>query len=704
MTTKRRRIVQGVVAMVVATLGVGLFAGSALARDGYVTSFDGTKIVYSFFPDPALAAGQTAPTVMFGPGYSSARAGSSDATVTALLAAGYNVLTWDPRGFGDSSGDVELDSPVYEARDVSALIDRIAQQPEAQLDAPGDPRLGMVGASYGGGIQLTSAEIDPRIDVIAPQIAWNSLVTALDKSNTAKGGWGSLLAVLGAEGSTSGGILGGLQGEPGGTPIGDTQDPRIYTALEDGLTTGEFTPSDQAFFASASPGPLLSRIHIPVLLMQGTDDTLFTLHEAIANYHALKANGVPVQMVWFCGSLTDNPGVAHGQCLTPKGPDPDLTLHFELRWLARYLKDDPSVDTGPGFTWISDAGTEHTSAAYPPAAGSPVTATGSGTLPIAAGDTSGELIVASRAVNAVNVPVQTPATGTQMVGEPTLTLDYSGTATNPDSRLYAQIISNANGLVLGNQVTPIPVTLDGAAHTLTIPLEAIAADVAAGSTYTLQITDGTTVYFAARDAGVVTLSKISLAVPTVSPGSSRVVTGVTPGGPAATRAGSKPFSCAAPTGKLSGRSLGPVSLGMTRARTRKAFPRVSTRGRPNMDFFCSTNGGIRVGYATPTLLRNQSAGERRALRGRAVMLLTANAHFALRGIRAGSRLAFGRRQLRLRRYHVGLNDWYVASDGRIRAVLKVRRGTVQEVGIADRNLTLPGRATAAFLRSFPLKP
>ena len=63
------------------------------------------------------------------------------------------------------------------------------------------------------------------------------------------------------------------------------------------------------------------------------------------------------------------------------------------------------------------------------------------------------------------------------------------------------LLIDANGLVLGNQVTPIPVTLDGQAHTVTIPLEAIAADAAAGSTYTLQITDGTTVYFAARSAG-----------------------------------------------------------------------------------------------------------------------------------------------------------------------------------------------------------
>jgi hypothetical protein len=84
--------------------------------------------------------------------------------------------------------------------------------------------------------------------------------------------------------------------------------------------------------------------------------------------------------------------------------------------------------------------------------------------------------------------------------------------------------------VQGNQVTPLPVTLDGASHTLTIPLEGVAADAAAGSTYALQITDGTSVYFAARSAGVVNLSHISVSVPTVAPGASSVVTGMTPTG------------------------------------------------------------------------------------------------------------------------------------------------------------------------------
>ena len=410
---------------------------------------------------------------------------------------------------------------------------------------------------------------------------------------------------------------------------------------------------------------------------------------------------MPVQMLWFCGSLTDNPGVAHGQCLTPKGPDADA--HAALRAaMAGSVPQEVTRPSTPGlrFTWISDAGVERTSASHTPRPGTPVTGDGSGTLAIAAGDTSGALIVASRAANAVNVPLPNPAADTQMLGEPTLTLDYSGTATNSDGRLYAQIVSNANGLVLGNQVTPIPVTLDGRAHTLTIPLEAVAADVASGSTYTLQITDGTTVYFAARGAGLVTMSKIALTVPTVAPGSSHVVTGVTPTGSITPPGGASSFSCAAPTGRIAGRSLGPVSLGMTRARARKAFPRVSTRGRPNMDFFCPTNGYIRVGYASAGLLRGHSARQRRTLSGRVVLAVTGNGHFAAHGIRHGTPLAVARRRLHLTRYGVGLNDWYTAPDGRVRAVLKVRRGTVQEIGIANPSLTGSRRATARFLGGF----
>ena len=143
--------VRSLVAIVVAAFAVLVAAPVASARDDSVTSFDGTRIVLSFFPAEGLQAGQNAPTILIGPGWSSGRdtdqnSASSDlfgATgVGVFRRAGYNVLTWDPRGFGESGGTVQVDSPEYEGRDVQALIGYVARQPEAQLDRSGDPRVG----------------------------------------------------------------------------------------------------------------------------------------------------------------------------------------------------------------------------------------------------------------------------------------------------------------------------------------------------------------------------------------------------------------------------------------------------------------------------------------------------------------------------------------------------------------------------------
>jgi len=140
------------VAVVLAALAAT--ASPAAARDDSITSFDGTKIALSFFPAAGLQPGQKAPTVLLGHGWGQSRDTNENSTtldafgvvgVGPLRAAGYNVLTWDARGFGQSGGTVEVDSPDYEARDASALIDYVARQPEAQLDRPGDPRVGMTG-------------------------------------------------------------------------------------------------------------------------------------------------------------------------------------------------------------------------------------------------------------------------------------------------------------------------------------------------------------------------------------------------------------------------------------------------------------------------------------------------------------------------------------------------------------------------------
>ena len=82
-------------------------AGSTSDYD--VTSFDGTKIRVALVPAAAAPPGTTAPTVLKGPGWGQPgdtnTAGSGyglfgDLSIHTLQTAGYNVLTWDPRGFG----------------------------------------------------------------------------------------------------------------------------------------------------------------------------------------------------------------------------------------------------------------------------------------------------------------------------------------------------------------------------------------------------------------------------------------------------------------------------------------------------------------------------------------------------------------------------------------------------------------------------
>ncbi len=74
-----------------------------------------------------------------------------------LARAGFAVLTWSARGFGRSTGQVALDSPSYEVKDVGHLVSWLARQPRVKLDGPGDPRVGITGSSYGGAIALLAA-------------------------------------------------------------------------------------------------------------------------------------------------------------------------------------------------------------------------------------------------------------------------------------------------------------------------------------------------------------------------------------------------------------------------------------------------------------------------------------------------------------------------------------------------------------------
>ncbi len=541
---------RGLIAGVVAGAGLlALAAPFAQARDVTVTSFDGTKINAHFYPGKGVDAKHPAPTILEGPGWSQGgdTSGGSASGVESLFGIvaidtlinhGYNVLTWDPRGFGQSGGTVEVDDPRYEGRDVQALIDFVAKQPEARLDRRchrsngrldckvlnNNPRVGMTGGSYGGGIQLVSAAIDPRIDAIIPTIAWHSLLSSLFPEGNVKNGWGSILVALGIEGAT---LPGGLQ-DPASAP--GRQDPHFYDTVVQGEATGKVPQSDLDWYASKGPGDLVKRIKIPTLFVQGTADTLFPLDEAVTNFNivrdhkviARRPNGiavrnrrgrlvrraVPTKMIWFCGG--------HGACFTGN-VDQSYIDNRELAWFDRYLRGKKKVDTGPRFAWVADDGQLRTSRDYPLKPAGSLHASGSGTLPILPGQGSGGLIFASQAPIALNLDIPGPAAAANVLGVPQLSLTYSGTGAPANTFVYAQIVNPRNHFVLGNIATPIPIVLDGQRHTISRALEMVAARAPAGGGYTLQLTPSSTLYDIQRSAGVVNFSSVDVTLPLGDP-------------------------------------------------------------------------------------------------------------------------------------------------------------------------------------------
>jgi hypothetical protein len=149
---------------------------------------------------------------------------------------------------------------------------------------------------------------------------------------------------------------------------------------------------------------------------------------------------------------------------------------------------------------------------------------------------------------------------------------------------------------------------------------------------------------------------------------------------------------------LRGATLGPLALGITRAHARKMLPRfVMTTNQ--FDNFCLSAGwGIRAAYASTKLLASLPAAQRAQIRGRIVILLTANPFYALHGVRPGMHIATAAKKLGLQTaLHIGLNYWYIAPGSASHGVLKVRDGIIQEIGIADKNPTDGRRAQARFL-------
>src|SRR4029450_816600 len=106
---------------------------------------------------------------------------------------GYAVLSYSGLGFGKTNCKIQLDDPDWDGKAGKQMVDVLAGKKAYFIagsttgrhlrtiatESAGDPRVGMIGGSYGGQIQYAVAMQDARIDAIIPIITWNDLSYSL---------------------------------------------------------------------------------------------------------------------------------------------------------------------------------------------------------------------------------------------------------------------------------------------------------------------------------------------------------------------------------------------------------------------------------------------------------------------------------------------------------------------------------------------
>ncbi|GGW36812.1 ABC transporter ATP-binding protein [Streptomyces lucensis JCM 4490] len=318
-------------AAVVALAGAGTWTAVASGGappvhrgDRVMTMADGTRIDTSYFT--AGSAGRR-PAVLLGHGFG----GSKDdmrQQAEDLARHGYAVLTWSARGFGHSTGRIGLNDPGHEVADVSRLIDWLARQPQVRLDAPGDPRVGVTGGSYGGAISLLAAGHDRRVDAIAPAVTYWNLADAMFPGGVFKKLWAGIFF-------NSGGGCARFQ-------------PALCRMYDRVAQSGTPDAAARRLLEKRSPSAVGDLIKVPTLLIQGQRDSVFTLDQADAAEKAIRAGGAPVKVDWIAG------GHDGGDMETAR-------VDARVRgWFDRYLKGDGSADTGPAFRITRTGGVDST--------------------------------------------------------------------------------------------------------------------------------------------------------------------------------------------------------------------------------------------------------------------------------------------------------------------------------------------------------
>ncbi|HWC35019.1 MAG TPA: CocE/NonD family hydrolase, partial [Mycobacteriales bacterium] len=319
------------------------------------------SIIGDLYRPAGATAAHPVPAILTTNGFTGSK-NDQTAMAEVLASHGYGVLSYSGLGFGGSGCKISLDDRAHDGRAGSQLVSFLGHLAWITHDGPDDPRVGMIGNSYGGGIQYAVAGVDPRVDAIVPMITWNNMAYSIAPNNTnlihgvtyskaapgiAKEVWLPELFAAGVAATVQHADTDPTRAAACGGFI-----EIVCPAVTELMLNEYFADNLYAFAAQRSVANHIRDIRIPVLLMQGQNDTLFDLQEAVATYRALRRQGTPVKMVWQSwGHNLEVP--VRGEWVQGHGMLQTYEGQRVYAWFNHYLKGQ-DVPTGPRFAYWRD--------------------------------------------------------------------------------------------------------------------------------------------------------------------------------------------------------------------------------------------------------------------------------------------------------------------------------------------------------------
>ncbi len=249
---------------------------------------DGTRLAGDVFYPKATTGGEKLPAIVLCHGWGGTKAHLNRGIAPRFAAAGYLVLAFDYRGWGESDARLvvhgEMPTPdadgfvTVKAQAIRELVDPLDQQED--IDAAisfveGEPhadpsRIGIWGSSFGGGHVIWRAAHDRRVKAVAAQVG------AMDQRNGLVTSPGGLEAVHANR-------VRRARGELAPVPIGDDK--------PEGLTGSPYYER----FARFSPVEHAHLITAPTIIIDAKQEHYFDIREHGERVYRILSGRVPVE-------------------------------------------------------------------------------------------------------------------------------------------------------------------------------------------------------------------------------------------------------------------------------------------------------------------------------------------------------------------------------------------------------------------------